>query len=159
MRFAGQLARLFPKMTKGEALMRFAPDALSAGFTAASLPEGTDPGMRLLAGLEDMAIGGLSGYAAGGLAEGGVRAFNRRYGKNLNPGQIGTIADMATSMGASMTMPRPAYNTALEQMYERERQVQEAQQAFEEQQLQQHLAFGGLTAGYGLGGYGLGRMT
>lgn len=156
MKFA--IARLFPKMTKGEALMRFAPDLLSAGFTAASLPEGTDPGMRLLAGLEDATIGSLSGLVAGGLGERAARKINERYGKNWDPGQVGTLADMATSMTASMAMPRPAYNAALEQMYERERQKREAMQAFEEQQMQQQLAMGGLTAGYGLGSYGLGRI-
>lgn len=155
MRFAG-IAKLFPQMSKGEALMRFAPDLLSAGFTAMSLPQDTPGHLRGLAGLEDLGIGigaSLLGGAIGGRA---ARAVNTRFGKNWDPAQVATIADMATTMPASMLMPRLGYNAALEQVYSKEKAQQEALQAFDEQQMQQQLALGGLTAGYGLGSYGLG---
>lgn len=154
MRFA--IANLFPKMTAGEALMRFAPDLISAGMTAASLPQGADPGMRGLAALEDLGIGvgaSLLGGFAGGRA---ANMINRRFNKNLDPSQIATFADMATTMPASMFLPRPAYGAALAQVYDRERQQQEAEEAFREQHMQEQLAMGGLGLGYGLGSYGVG---
>ena len=156
MRFA--IKSLLPKMTPGEAMLRFAPDLLSAGFTAASLPQGADAGMRGLAGLEDLGIGVGASLLGGFAGRRGTMALNKRFNKNFDPGQVATIADMATTMPASMLMPRPAYNAAIEDAYSRERQQQEAQAALEEQKLQEQLLMG---AGYGLGSYGLsmgGRM-
>lgn len=150
MRFA--LKALLPKMTPGEAMLRFAPDLLSAGFTAASLPQGADAGMRGLAGLEDLGIGVGASLLGGFAGRRGTMALNKRFGKNFDPGQVATIADMATTMPASMLMPRPAYNAAIEDVYSRQQQQQDAQAAFEQQKLQEQLLMG---TGYGLGAYGL----
>lgn len=161
MRFAGVLANLLPKMTAGEAALRFAPDLISAGLTAASLPREVDPGMRGVAALEDLGIGigaSLLGGFAGRKAAG---VLNKRFGKNLDPGQVATFADMATTMPAAMLMPRMGYNAALEQVYAKERQQQQAMEELEQQKLDEQLLFGGLGAGYGLGAAGLnfgGRM-
>lgn len=151
MRFAGTLAKLFPQMTKGEAVLRFAPDLISAGLTAASLPQGVDPGMRGLAALEDLGIGVGASLLGGYAGRKGASLINSKFGKNLDPGQVATFADMATTMPAAMLMPRMGYNAALEQAYSKERQQQEALQAFEQQKLDEQLLFGGVGAGYGLG--------
>lgn len=150
------LSRLFPGMTAGQAALRFAPDLISAGMTAATLPQGTDPGMRGLVALEDLGIGLGASLLGGYGGRRATQAINKRFGKNWDPDQVATIADMATTMPAAMLLPRPGYGMALEQSYSKERQQQEALQAMQEQKMEEQLAFGGLAAGYGLGSYGLG---
>ena len=153
-RFA--MSKLLPKMTAGEAALRFAPDLISAGLTASSLPQGVDPGMRGLVALEDLGIGVGASLLGGFAGRRGAQLINRKFGKNLDAGQIATVADMATTMPAAMLLPRPGYGAAIEQAYAKERQQQEAQQQFEQQKMDEQLLFGGLGAGYGLANYGLG---
>lgn len=159
-RFA--MSKLLPKMTAGEAALRFVPDLISAGLTASSLPQGVDPGMRGLVALEDLGIGVGASLLGGFAGRRGAQLINRKFGKNLDAGQIATVADMATTMPAAMLLPRPGYGAAIEQAYgiedfiAKERQQQEAQQQFEQQKMDEQLLFGGLGAGYGLANYGLG---
>ena len=85
-RFAGDaLKYLFKGMGKGEIAMRIAPDLMFGGIEAAMTPG--DIGDKLIAGTGSAVGGSLGGIALGKLG---------------GPGALGTVLDMAGSIGGDM---------------------------------------------------------
>lgn len=135
--------------------VRYAPDALYAGLSALMAPEGTDLGGRLGIAAEDLALG-LGGSVLGQTS--GLGAAKALRGSKLTQRDrdvAATVGDLVVSAPINMLAPRPMFESALQEAYQRESEKTAARQANEEQIAQEQLV--SLLLGSGaIGGYALG---
>lgn len=136
-RFAGTVLRraVLPKGA-GHMAMEFLPDALGAGFTMMSLPEGTSIQDRALVFAEDSVLG-VGGSLGGRLAGGVGGGMLHRRGKGgifggvharANAMEAGAgIGGMAGGMGLAMFGPRPIYDGIERRLQQQAQQQQDAQ--------------------------------
>lgn len=126
--------------------MRYLPDLMGAGISAAIMPEGATVADRFGAGAEDLGISLLASLAGQGLGRGAARLA----GKNITPElkeNLTTIGDMVVGYPAAVVAPRPIAEGVLNRVYQQEYEkaaqqkaaVQEAQQQMTESQAQQEL--------------------
>lgn len=156
-RLAGQklmqyLGQHLPQDTKGW-IAEVAPNLIFAGMSAATLPEGTDPGLRAGAFAEDLLTSvpmGLLGRMGGsGLAHG----IGRMRGRALSSESTG-LAQMLTGTGLETSammsglMPRPFATKAFEDYQARVSEEEQQRQAIERQEIERQAIeqMGGLGA-------------
>ena len=153
LRFAGTLlanawrspaAQAAIPRTIGGLISDTAFNALGAGMSAVSLPEGTDLGTRLGAAAEDLLfsvpvgwLGRLGGYNI-------ARGVGALRGKRLPPGifeQAQALTGGAAEMAAwsSGLIPRPFANKAFEQYQARTSEQQLQEQAMRDEQIRMDL--------------------
>lgn len=107
-RFAGNFLRFAKPNGLGGLAMRLAPDAAMAGLYALTAPEDyvQSPAERAGLFVQDLALGGLSGMAAAGLAGATGKALGMRAGRARR------LAGTADWIG-SISVPMVAYSTGL----------------------------------------------
>lgn len=125
----------------GDAAMRFGPDLFMAGLAAANAPQGTDAAGRALVGLEDAGIGLGSSLLMGGLARAGARRGFSHLAPELLERRVDQagIAGDVLAMVPTMTLPRPAWDAAVEKAIRGQSNQEEFQQAAEQGDLEAHL--------------------
>lgn len=151
LRFAGTtlaplLARLgpavrasIPQTTRGM-IGDVAPNLLFAGLSAASLPEGTDPGLRAGAFAEDMLTSVPLSWAGRGLGFAGARLAGKVRGRPLSDDSFNLVQNLsgggaeAAAWGLGL-VPRPFANQAFEQYNARMEKDQRERQALREMEI------------------------
>jgi hypothetical protein len=136
----GPVARAsIPQTTRGM-IGDVAPNLLFAGLSAASLPEGTSPGLRAGAFAEDMLTSVPLSWAGRGLGYAGARAAGRLRGRPLSEDSFNLVQNLsgggaeAAAWGLGL-VPRPFANQAFEQYNARMQSDQLEQQALREMEI------------------------
>lgn len=156
-RLAGQkllqfLGQNVPQNSRGW-IAEVAPNLIFAGMSAATLPEGTDAGLRAGAFAEDLLtsvpMGLLGGVGGAGLA----RGIGRMRGRALSEESAGlarmlTGTGLETSAMMSGMLPRPFATKAFEDYQARVSEEEQQRQAIERQEIERQAIeqMGGLGA-------------